>query len=319
MNISYSSILRVLFVLIGFWALYNIIDVLAIFFFGIILSSAIAPTVDKMKAEGVPRVLGAGLIYILIALSLAFIIYALIPPTIGQLDKLITQFPLLLKTYVRAPLIPASFAIKIREFITQSASGITPWLLGLVGGLGNVLLVFVVSFYLTVEDKAIKDFLRLTLPKGKEQYILDLIARSQKTLSSWLKAQLLLMFTVGLLAFIGLWILDVPYKFLLALLMGILEFIPFAGPIMAAVPAILFGLEVSPAIALLTAVLYFTIQQIESQALAPLVMKKAFQINPILVLMAFFIGAKLGGISGILVSVPLLALTFEFLKDYQKT
>ena len=318
LNIPYSTIFRIASVLIGVWILYNIIDVLVIFFFGVIISSAITPTVDRMKKEGVPRIIAAALIYILITLSLLFVVYALVPPTIAQLDRLVTQFPLLLKTYVKPPLVPQSVALNIRQFITEAASGITPWLLGLVGGAGNVLLVFVISFYLTVEDRAIKEFLRLTLPEKKQEYVLDLIMRSQRTLSSWLKAQLLLMLIMGVLVFIGLSILGVPYKFLLAVLMGILEFIPVVGPIIGAVPAMMFALQISPAVMLFTGLLYLIAQQIESQFLAPLVMKKAFQINTILVLMAFFIGAKLGGIAGILISVPLLALTFEFLRDYQR-
>lgn len=318
-SLTYGSIFRVIFVLAGIWVLYNILDVVAILFFGVILSSTIAPGVDMLKKEGVPRILGTLLIYLCIIIGFSFVIYIIVPETIVQLSHLNGQLPGLLGRYLgSSPALSQEILANIRGTITDSTLGIGTWLVGLVGGLGNVIFVFIISFYLTVEDHAIKDSLRVTLPVSSQEYALDLIHRSQNTLSSWLKSQLLLMLMVGILMYIGLSIVGVPFKLVLAIVAGLFEIIPIAGPIMASIPAILFSVQVSPQAALLTLAICVAVQQLETHVLTPLVVKHTLAINPILVLLAIFVGFKLGGIIGVLASIPLLALFLEFSKDYTK-
>jgi len=315
--LTYGSIFRVIIILAAIWLLYHIIDVVAVLFFGIIVASTITPSVDRLKKEGVPRVLGALFIYLCMVIAFAFIAYIIVPETIIQLSKVSSQLPHLIERYLgSSSSLSQDILAKVRESIAGAASGIGVWLFGLVGGLGNVVLVFIISFYLTVEDRVIKDFLRVTLPVKHQEYILDLVSRSQRTLSSWLKSQLILMFMVGVLTFIGFWIIGVPFKLVLAIMAGLFEIIPFAGPVIAAVPAIIFSLQISPGTALLTALLFFVVQQVESNILTPLVVKRTLDINPILAILALFVGAKLGGIIGILAAIPLLALFLEFSKDY---
>jgi len=102
----------------------------------------------------------------------------------------------------------------------------------------------------------------------------------------------------------------------MAAIAGILEIVPVVGPVLAAIPATIFALNASLFTALLTIIVFTVLQQIESQILTPQIMKRTFEINPILVLLSLVIGAKLGGITGALISVPLLALALEFSKDY---
>ena len=316
LDITYKSVLRVIFLLIAIWLLYQVTDVLAVIFFGTIIASAISPVVDKLEKERIPRVLGALLIYILILLLFSFLIYIVVPPTIAQISKLSERLPLLLQNYLGSLDLPQDVFTQVRESLANASSNVLGWLFGVLGGVGNVLFVFIISFYLTVEDEAIKELFRTALPNHRQQYIVDLINRSQKTLSQWLKAQLTLMFSIGILTFLALFFLNIPHALALGVLAGILEIIPFVGPVIAAVPAIIFALDISPITALITLGLFIAIQQVESQVLTPIVMKRAFEINPVLVLIALFVGAKLGGIVGILASVPLLALILEFSKDY---
>lgn len=316
LDITYKSVLRVIFLLIAIWLLYQVTDVLAVIFFGTIIASAISPVVDKLEKERIPRVLGALLIYILILLLFSFLIYIVVPPTIAQISKLSERLPLLLQNYLGSLDLPQDVFTQVRESLANASSNVLGWLFGVLGGVGNVLFVFIISFYLTVEDEAIKELFRTALPNHCQQYIVDLINRSQKTLSQWLKAQLTLMFSIGILTFLALFFLNIPHALALGVLAGILEIIPFVGPVIAAVPAIIFALDISPITALITLGLFIAIQQVESQVLTPIVMKRAFEINPVLVLIALFVGAKLGGIVGILASVPLLALILEFSKDY---
>jgi len=126
------------------------------------------------------------------------------------------------------------------------------------------------------------------------------------------------MFIIGCLTFIGLYFLGVPYVLILALLAGLFEIIPYVGPIIAAIPAIILAFLVSPFLALLVILLYVVIQQLENYVIVPQVMKKAVGLNPIVIIVVMLIGAKLAGVLGLILSVPLAASVAEFLKDIRK-
>lgn len=322
LDISYKSIYRIALVLFLFWILYQvlfeIVDVLMVLFFSIIISASIGPEVDKLEKEGFPRIIGAALIYILVFLAFSLIVYLILPPTIEEISKLSGELPNRLREYMGTLTLPENFFEQVRQTLASASDNIFAWLFGLVGGLGNILFVFIISFYLTVQDQAIKQFFQSILPQRQHAYALDLIVRSQSTLSQWLNAQLILMLLVGISTFVALLLIGVPHALALGALAGLLEIIPFIGPLIAAVPAVLFSLGISPFTAIITVMVFLIIQQLESHVFTPLVMKRTFEINPLLVLIALFIGGKLGGTVGILASVPLLALILEFSKDYYR-
>lgn len=315
-DITYRSILKVLGTLVALWLMFQVWDILAITFFGIIIAAAVTPEVDKMHREGVPRIFGAILIYLLIGLLFTLLIYIVLPPTIYEVSRLSSDLPRVLSEYAGSLSLPQTFFDQISQNLANASTDMLTWIIGLAGGLGNILFVIIISFYLTVEDEGIKRFLQDTLPADKYPHILELILRSQNTLSQWLKAQLLLMILVGLMTFLAYSIIGIPNALALGTFAGLLEIIPFIGPIIASVPAIIFALNISPFTALLVVIIFTIIQQIEAQILTPQIMKRAFAINPIIVLIAIFIGGKLGGIIGVLASVPLLALAIEFSKGY---
>jgi len=127
-----------------------------------------------------------------------------------------------------------------------------------------------------------------------------------------------LMFIIGCLTFIGLYFLGVPYVLVLALIAGLFEIIPYVGPIIAAIPAVILAFLISPFLALLVVALYVVIQQLENYVIVPQVMKKAVGLNPIVIIVVMLIGAKLAGVLGLILSVPLAASVAEFLKDIRK-
>jgi predicted PurR-regulated permease PerM len=161
--------------------------------------------------------------------------------------------------------------------------------------------------------------LRLVTPVEHEQYVVSLWRRSQDKIGKWMQGQLLLGLIVGVLLYLGLVILGVPYALLLAVLAAIFELIPVFGQILAALPAIAvaFG-DGGVTAALLVLGLYLIVQQFESNLIYPLVVKKIVGVPPLLVILALLIGAKLAGFLGILLSVPIAAALQEFINDIQK-
>jgi predicted PurR-regulated permease PerM len=123
---------------------------------------------------------------------------------------------------------------------------------------------------------------------------------------------------VGVLVYVGLSLLNIKYALLLGIISGILELFPYIGPVLAAIPGVILGFLQAPILGLWVLIVYLVIQQIESYVIAPLVMGKVVSLNPIVVILALLIGEKLGGILGMVLSVPLAAVFAELMRDMIK-
>jgi predicted PurR-regulated permease PerM len=186
------------------------------------------------------------------------------------------------------------------------------------GGAVSALLTLVISFYLAVEEKGIENFLRVIIPIEREEYSIGLWKRTQEKIGLWLQGQLLLAVVVGVLVYLGLSILQVPYAMTLAMLSAILEIIPIFGPIIAAVPGVIIAFSVSPSLGLIVVGLYLIIQQFENHLIYPLVVTKIVGIPPTIVIVALLVGAKLAGILGFLLAIPLTTVVVELFSDFEK-
>ena len=162
-------------------------------------------------------------------------------------------------------------------------------------------------------------FLRIITPLRSEKYIIDLWKRSQRKIGYWMQGQLLLGIVVGVLVYLGLMILGIQNALILAVLAGVLEIIPYFGPILSAIPAIFIGFTTGGLkMGLLILGLFIIIQQFENHLIYPLVVKKVVGVSPIIVILALIIGAKLAGFLGIILSVPVTAALMEFVEDVQR-
>jgi predicted PurR-regulated permease PerM len=183
------------------------------------------------------------------------------------------------------------------------------------GQLATVIFILVITFYMTIEEDGLKKFVRSLAPVHFQPYLVQKTNRIQTKMGAWFRGQLILMLIIGVLSFIGLFILQVPYALVLACIAGIGEFIPFLGPIISAVPAVFFAYTDSPWKAVAVGIMYIVLQQIENHIVAPQVMKKAVGLNPIVVITVMLIGAKIAGIAGILLAVPATTIIWIFVED----
>lgn len=181
-------------------------------------------------------------------------------------------------------------------------------LAGISGSLGYAGLVFGAALFLALEpDLYRRGFVRL-VPVRHRAFADDLLDELERTIVSWLGAQLILMAFIGAMVALGLWIIGVPYALALGLLAGLLEFIPYLGPILSSVPAILIALSTDMTTALWTLGLVVGVQQVENNVLQPLVQKSQVDIPPVLLIVVLFGMGALFGVPGILVATPLLAV-----------
>lgn len=331
-HISTATMIRFFAIILSLVAIYFIRDIIASLLFAVIIASALEPAINWLKARRIPRIFGVLIIYMGITFGFFFLIYLVFPLILEDLRSVATLYPTLQnqalteinRTGVLSffPLLSSDTLKSVfdlpSEYIGKLGNGAFSVLASAFGGLFSFILVVVFSFYLAAQEKGIESFLRMVTPLSRESYIIDLWRRSQQKLGRWFQAQLLLGALVGVFIFFGLTLLGVPHPLLFALLSALFEIIPVVGPILAAVPAVGAAFLVSPLLGISALVLYVVVQQTESHVIVPLVMRKAIGLSPLIVVLALLVGAKIGGIFGILLAVPLATIFVELLNDWDK-
>lgn len=334
-SISTGTMFRFLGILFGLALLYFVRDIAIALLFAVILASALEPAVGWLQHRRIPRILAVIFVYLAIALLFVFAVYLFFPLLVEEVRGFASAYPAL-RERILSGVLEQVEAVPFSSFLptdlTQNVEGLfnTIPLLGIVsggvfdvvsaifGGALSLILIVVFSLYLVAQEKGIENFLRIVTPLNYESYVINLWRRSQKKLGQWLRAQMLLGAIVGVLIFFGLTILGVKNALLFAIVAGLFEIVPVVGPIIASVPAIATAFLDSVLLGFMVIGLYIIVQQIESNAIIPVVMKRAVGLSPLLVLLALLIGAKLGGIIGILLSVPIAAVAVELANDWDK-
>lgn len=330
-DISIWTLAKIAMAVLLFWFLFLSVDLLIVIFLSVIIASAISPVVGYLAAKRIPRVWGVLLVYLLVAAFLAFLMYLIVPLIVNE----IRQLAILLPEYYESASSKFSnmainispeyakssqdFLMKFGETIKDASSSILGVLASIFGSVATLSIVFVISFYMAVQEKGVENFIRIITPKDDEEYALNLWKRVEKKLGLWLQGQLILGFVVGLAVFIGLSIIGVPYALLLGIIAGLFEIIPMAGPLLSAIVGVSVALVVNLWLGVLTLIFYIIIQQTENHILVPLLMKKMTGLNPIVIIVALMAGLELGGVLGMLISVPIATIIGELLADYSKS
>ena len=176
------------------------------------------------------------------------------------------------------------------------------------GGIVSFVVIIVATFYLLLYKTHFNTTILRLVPEKKREVFTRIAKRSIEKLGSWARAELILMLALGALSFIALSILNVKFALLLAIIAALFELIPNLGPILSAIPAVAIALTISPLTALLVVIAYVLIHQLENQFLVPYIMRRTVDLNPVLTIFALLVGAKLGGILGAIIAVPMLAV-----------
>lgn len=330
-EIPMGVVFRTALLILAVWFLYLIRDVLALLFIAVLIDAVIDPAVDWLQRRKIPRTLGVIFIYILAIIILVVTISFLIPLLAQQFRDFSNGLPQFstkveqsfggINNYFQTWNINFNTQ-QVLSDIGRSFSGVSKSILsqtiGVFSGIVSTIIVLVIAFYMAVNENGIKRFIISIIPVKHAEYAADLTDRVKGKIGKWMQGQLVLMLIIFILDFIGLSIIGVPYALILAIFAGVMEIIPYAGPIISAIPGIILGLLVSPLTGLLAALVYFIIQQFEGHIIVPQVMKKAVGINPIAVILALLVGLKLGGILGAILAVPLATVVNEVVHDFMR-
>ena len=328
LHISGWSVIRVILILLVFYVLYLIIDVLALLFVSLILAAALDPTVDYLQRYKIPRGVTLFGIYILAFGILSLMVVLLIPALVTQISDISQQFPAIVEkatslfNTVQSYSENTGFAKEIQNSLgsiqtalVNATGGVIQTAAGIFGGIISFLTVLIITFYITIEEEAIKRFVFTSVPKKYQIYTMQLINAIQHKIGLWLRGQLILMFVIGIMTYIGLWAIGVEYALLLAIIAGIAEFVPFLGPVIASVPAIFIAFTQSPLQALAVIILYVVIQQLENNLIVPKIMSKSVGLNPLVVIIVLFIGWELAGVVGAIFSIPVATAIYVVMQS----
>lgn len=317
-DIPSLTILKIILILLALGFLYLVRDILLLLAVAIVIAAAINPIVDWLKKHGLPRLLGVIIVYLLILGILGFIITLVFPSLAFQIKQLGINLPIYLEKIGLEDWWPRLNLEGIGEQIGQAASSVLATTINIFGGLFSAIVILIISIYLVAQEEGIRKFITSITPRKHQAYVLDLVARIQKKMGRWLRGQLVLALIVGLLTFIGLSILQMPYALVLALIAGVLELLPYIGPILSAIPAIIIGFLQSPLSGLLVFILYVLIQQLENHLIVPQVMKRVLGLNPVVTIIAVLMGFKLAGILGAILAIPVAAAIAVFARDFMQ-
>lgn len=320
-------VVTVLAVLGVAWLLISILEILIIVLISAILATGISPIVSELQGRTWTRrrirlSRGAAILIVYLALLVAFVGLAgiVITPVVIEAQGFIENLPenlgkleLLLKDYqVRYPWLP-DLADVVRR-LPQEASRATAYFapaagvaFRFVGGIITILTVLVLTFYMLLEGHALREGILARLPAPRRVQFERVLDDVGTKFSGWLQGQLLLGLIVGLAAGLGMWAIGMPYPFLLGIVAGVTELIPIIGPIIGAIPALFIGVFQGWWRFLFTLGWYAFIQQSENNFLVPRVMRHTVGLSPLLTIIAVVIGAKLMGVVGVLLSVPVAA------------
>ena len=321
-EISWSTIAKIILAVFAIWFLWAIRDIIVLFFIVLVIVAAIGPLVDRLT-KYLPRVLALIIVTLIFLGLLTGIGFVIIPPVVNQLQALAINLPEILSKlgpfYSSLQNTVADYQeslFNVSSQIGRLGSGIYSTTIGFISGIVAVLTILVLSFYMLLEQESLKSFFHQTIPSEHKEKVLELFRKIGQKMGSWLRGQALLMLIIGILDGIALGVLGVPYALTLAVWGGLTEVIPYVGPWLGLIPAFLVALTVSPLKALIILIAYVVIQQLEAQFLAPKIMGKAVGLSPVIIILAILCGAKLMGILGVIIAVPVAAAISVLIQEW---
>ena len=306
------------------WALWEVRSALMLVYISALVAIGLSPVVNaierkRLMRQRVPRWAAILVIYLFIIGVIIGITILVVPPIVMQARELGMELPRLLhqgqQWLMNRGLLTREISAQeaVQQTATSSGAQDTIGLLvnavwGFVGGVFGVITILVLAFYLLVDSGGLVSVFVRLFPRDKRVQVQDACRRVTAKVSAWLGGQLLLAGIIGSTAALGLFLMGVPFFYVLALISAVGEMIPIVGPILSAVPAIAVALSVKPTLALAVIAFFFAQQQLENHILVPRIMQRQVGISAVFVIVALLIGGSLLGVIGAILAVPTAAI-----------
>lgn len=330
-EISTMSVLKIILLLAGIYVLYLIRNIVFIFLIIFVLDAAFGPVVDRLENKKIPRWAGATIVYILIIGILTAFAILIVPPLVSQVAAIAKDTPQIVERLspIYKWILGVSHQQSLANLFQQSLQGFSNQIgnissnlvsttLSVFSGIAAFFVIAILLFYLLLKKDSFAKSIIYFLPKDKEEKYLAIGKKISTKWGQWFRGQIIISGVLGILVFLGLTIIGVPYAVTLATFAAFAEFIPMVGPFIGAIPAVLIGLTISPWIGLIVAAFYFVIQQLENYILVPKIMQRTVGLSPVIIILAILIAGQLFGIIGVILAVPITAGVMVFIDEWRK-
>jgi predicted PurR-regulated permease PerM len=323
-DIAPAAIVKVLAAIVIVWLWLHLWQLLMLVVVSVVLAIALDPIVEWCCARRIPRsVAAAALVALLAALIIGFF-WITGESLAGEARMLGTRLTDAEQTVIRH--LPAVLGRQIRERygVTPDASLIANYALAAGKLLTSAIIVgvlaLIVTIYLLIEGRRTYDWLIAYVPPRHRERAHVTAHEAQERILGYVIGNIATSAFATAFVYVALTLLHVPAALLLAILAGVFDFVPVLGFIFSSVPAVLLALVVSPGVALIVAAVYVSYHLIENYYIAPKVYGGRLRLSNLAVILAFAVGAEIGGIVGALLALPLAAMypvvESVWLKDY---
>jgi predicted PurR-regulated permease PerM len=286
------------------------------------------PLVSALERRGVPRVAGAGIVYVLFLCIVALLVSLLVPVVTRQVTAVVDHVPdYLADAQAAVRRVGARFgqepdfrldAEQVREWLSagENRQAVTRYLTGLrsvtnslISGLIIIVLGPVMAFYLLVDLPRLNRGAMALIPPARREEIRSLMDRIGQAIGGFFRGQLLVALFVGVASSLGLWAIGLPFWLLVGMVAGVFNLVPLVGPFIGGGLAVIIALiDGQPLKAVWAALVLLAVQQIDNHLISPNVMGRTVQLHPVVVMLALLTGASFAGLFGMLVIVPLVAV-----------
>ena len=342
-RLVFLRIIFILVLLVGilFWLSSQIIVSLLILLVAALLAYAVAPVIDLLH-RFMPRFLAMALVYLVATAAFGLLAYITVKTLIPQLNSLAQNVQTAVTPGSNGQPSPLDQSLQslgftqsqinsatkqVQSQLSSSASAIAQGTEQAIGGLisagFNILITVVVSIYLLVDGYRFGNWLISSSPLSQRGWVSTVLETLQRVVGGYIRGQIIMSTCMGVMQFLGMTILGVPYAALIGALAFILEFIPDIGTIITGFVAVVIALTVSWQLALVTLIYTIIVDCIEGYVLSPRIIGRAVEIKPVVSLLAMIAGSELFGIWGAILAAPTMgliqALVGAYWQYYQKT
>ncbi len=323
LDISWEAIVKIVFTVFLVYLLYQISEILIWIIFAFIIAILFSPLVEYLRKIKIPRPLAVVIVYLGIFGTLSSLVYILAPGLYSEVRNFANYLP----NYIES-VSPYLHYFGVESFTTieelmevfydsfekimASAFNV---LAVIFGGFFSAVFVIILAFFISLEGNVVERGIEVMASKRRQEYMLAIWEKCRNQVSKWFLIRILTGLFVGISSYIAFYFLGVEYALLFAIIGGLLNIIPYIGPVVAGIIFFII-LALTNFIQAFFVVVAFTIIQTIESAITPYLSQKIMGVSSVLVLIAITIGGYLWGVLGAILAIPLLGIIFEFTKAY---
>lgn len=326
--ISIILVILVIYLLIKLYPVYKVFfmfigRILTPFIIAAFISYLLYPVVTKLNQFNISKGFAVIIIYLLFFSLMTILFYKSFPVFVHQLQDLSEQLPqsmilyekIIYSVYESTSFLPEIVHDKMDDFIYRIEQSVERQIENILERAANlfdfvitITIIPVLVFYFLKDFIEMKKSLQKLVPEKYFQRIDTMLIAIDESLGGYVRGQLIISSAVMFVTYVIYHTFQLKYALVLAVIMGLMNVIPYFGPIIGTIPAVAVAMTTSWKLVIVVLVTTLIVQTLENSFLSPYVMGKSVQIHPVLIILTLIIGAEIGGIIGMIIAVPLITI-----------